>query len=257
MSEDTGDQEIPAVEHRQAMQLDSAQDANSAGVFGHSHRPDDVALTSLVLGAILSSSLILAFYIPYHQLPLYVASLAIFHFLEYWITAKYNSDKVNIDSFLIRNGSLYIFAHASALLESVLEWYIFGLAQGWYSYISQFGLILMILGQTLRSMAMVHASSNFSHQIVGRKSKSHSLVTNGVYSISRHPSYLGYFWWAIGTQIFLLNPIACIGFTVILWRFFRNRIQYEERLLTLFFDEQYIDYKRKTPILIPFIDLRK
>jgi protein-S-isoprenylcysteine O-methyltransferase len=41
---------------------------------------------------------------------------------------------------------------------------------------------MIILGQTLRSLAMIHASTNFSHAVAFGKRKDHVLVTDGVYS---------------------------------------------------------------------------
>jgi len=40
----------------------------------------------------------------------------------------------------------------------------------------------------------------------------------------RHPSYAGFFAWALGTQILLGNPIGTVVFAVVLWRFFSQRI---------------------------------
>jgi protein-S-isoprenylcysteine O-methyltransferase len=109
---------------------------------------------------------------------------------------------------------------------------------------------------------MIHASTNFSHQISYTKQPNHTLVTSGVYSISRHPSYFGFFWWAIGTQIFLSNSLSTILFLAILWRFFAERITYfpkytkisrEEKLLVKFFGEEYLDYQKRVGTWIPFI----
>lgn len=72
-----------------------------------------------------------------------------------------------------------------------------------------------------RSYAMISASSNFSHMCASRLSSfvrpveltkdpgsvavdklaSHQLVKTGIYSWSRHPSYAGFTWWAVGTQV--------------------------------------------------------
>lgn len=82
--------------------------------------------------------------------------------------------------------------------------------------------------------------------------KSHELVTTGVYSVSRHPSYAGFFW-ALGTQILLLNPISLILFLSLLWPFFNDRIQDEEQYLVCFFGNDYVEYRKRTPTLIPFI----
>lgn len=37
------------------------------------------------------------------------------------------------------------------------------------------------------------------------------------------------------------------------WKFFKERIGYEERLLLRFFGQQYVDYARKTPTWLPGI----
>jgi len=42
----------------------------------------------------------------------------------------------------------------------------------------------------------------------------------------RHPSYTGFFYWGIGTQLLLMNPISLIGYAVVLFRFFKERIRY-------------------------------
>ena len=44
------------------------------------------------------------------------------------------------------------------------------------------GLLLMLGGQVLRTLAMCTAGSNFSHQLMERKRETHKLVTSGVYS---------------------------------------------------------------------------
>ena len=42
-------------------------------------------------------------------------------------------------------------------------------------------MTLVVFGQTLRSTAMIHASTNFSHTVAFRKRDAHRLVTDGVY----------------------------------------------------------------------------
>jgi protein-S-isoprenylcysteine O-methyltransferase len=41
---------------------------------------------------------------------------------------------------------------------------------------------MVLVGQTLRSTAMIHASTNFSHAVAFRKLETHRLVTDGVYA---------------------------------------------------------------------------
>ena len=41
---------------------------------------------------------------------------------------------------------------------------------------------MTLIGQTLRSSAMIHASTNFSHLVAFKKLDSHQLVTDGIYA---------------------------------------------------------------------------
>lgn len=100
---------------------------------------------------------------------------------------------------------------------------------------------------------MIHASSNFSHSVAYKKAARHKLVTDGVYSWFRHPSYAGFFYWGLGTQMVLQNPISFIMFFASLWRFFSRRIRVEEKLLVKFFGEEYVAYKKRVGTRIPFI----
>lgn len=69
------------------------------------------------------------------------------------------------------------------------------------SFLSVIGLLILIGGEILRKTAMITASSNFNHYVQHIREEGHQLVTNGVYSIFRHPSYVGWFYWSIGTQV--------------------------------------------------------
>ncbi len=189
---------------------------------------DEIAFTSSILGIIFGVSIVLFFLMKFKPLPIYLCSLSLFHFLEYWITAKYNPSRVNSKSFLINNGLEYTFAHLLSLIEVTIELYFIkpnsNLNFKFNKKLWIIGFLLMIIGQTFRSLAMIQCSDSFSHIIEVRKVKGHVLVTDGVYSISRHPSYFGFFWWALGTQILLLNPITFIAFSIVLYGFFKRRI---------------------------------
>ena len=115
------------------------------------------------------------------------------------------------------------------------------------------GLCLICMGQIIRSVAMWQCGENFSHIIKERKPESHQLITNGIYHYLRHPSYFGWFYWSIGTQFLLCNPICLVIYTYASWKFFSERIPYEEELLQEFYQDVYIDYKKRTIIGIPFI----
>jgi protein-S-isoprenylcysteine O-methyltransferase len=72
-------------------------------------------------------------------------------------------------------------------------------------------------------------------------------------SVLRHPAYFGWFYWSIGTQLLLCNPICIIAYTGASWSFFNARIPHEENLLLKFYPAGYPEYLRRTYIGIPFI----
>lgn len=170
------------------------------------------------------------------RLPFFVSSLSLFHFLEYYITAAYNTRYADISAFLLSsNGWAYNFAHSSASVECLLA-YLFYPYESYFSFTSPVygvkiqvvvGIFLMALGQVVRSLAMAQAGSNFNHTVQVERREGHMLVTHGVYAVLRHPSYFGFFWWGIGTQLMLGNVASLLGYAVVLWKFFSHRIDRE------------------------------
>ncbi|RUS30141.1 farnesyl cysteine-carboxyl methyltransferase, mediates the carboxyl methylation step during C-termin [Jimgerdemannia flammicorona] len=252
-------------------------------IFDANNSPQNISVYAFLLGSAFGASLTHAFYdraTP--QLSIFLAALAIFHVLEYIATALFNPQKLTLGSYLINHSDGYNAAHAAALIEFITEryffpeWKTFGIINfiGNYNSIdicsfttSSYkpltnallsprtftGFSIVVIGQSARTLAMFHAKTNFSHYIVQRKEHDHFLVTTGIYSIMRHPSYFGFYWWALGSQVMLLNPICFIGFLRALHRFFTNRIRYEESTLIRFFGAEYEAYKQRTRTFIPFI----
>ncbi|KAF2277044.1 ICMT-domain-containing protein [Westerdykella ornata] len=187
--------------------------------------------------------------------PFFVSTLCLFHFLEFWITAEYNTPSAYVSSFLLTNGSRYRQAHTFAFLETIITSYFF---PGWQARVNPpsviaLGIFMIVVGQTVRSWAMAQAGTNFNHQVQSEKNEGHELVTRGLYAWFRHPSYFGFFWWGLGTQVVLGNAVSFIGYAVVLWYFFKTRIEHEEKHLVEFFGKDYEDYRARTRVWIPFI----
>lgn len=193
----------------------------------------------------------------------------------------------NRPAFLLNHSREY---HLALVLSSVEFWLEFAFVPEWKRHwaVLPTGLVLVVVGQALRVAAMATAAANFSHRIEYQKRQEHVLVTHGVYRFVRHPSYMGWFLWTIGSQVLLANPICGIGYTIVSWGFFRDRIpyvvwacgcgwlclgmcvcspasvasapyccycslRYEERLLMGFFPEEYPQYRARTISGIPFV----
>jgi len=182
----------------------------------------------------------------------FLACWAGFHWGEYAVCAGWNRARCSVDSFLLENGKEYNIANAVAVTEFVITMYFAPQVKS-HTYVTYFGIVLTLASQYLRSAAMITAASNFSHQIVWRREEDHRLVTDGVYRYFRHPSYAGFFYWSLGTQLVLQNPISFIGYAVAVWKFFARRVPIEERYLIHFFGDEYKNYRRRVRTWIPFI----
>lgn len=187
-----------------------------------------------------------------YQIGFFTAAWAAFHWGEFAVTAGWNREKLSVDSFLLDNGKAYHIAHATALTEFVVTRYFWPESKS-HTAISLIGMAITLFGQTFRSLAMIHASTNFSHTVATYKLVTHRLVDDGIYSLSRHPSYVGFFYWGLGTQLVLQNPVTFVLYLILLWRFFNNRIRIEEQYLTRFFGKDYTEYRAKVGTLLPFI----
>lgn len=231
---------------------------------GQTKSLEGIAVRSFCLGLALASSVITMVLTlvytssPLWRLPFFIGALSTFHFLEFWTTAKYNTPVVSIGSFLLTaNWPAYAIAHTAAMLECFLTNLLFP-NRSWALFYSGHiillvGCILVLVGQFVRSAAMIQAGQSFNHTVQHRKKDTHALVTTGLYSFMRHPAYFGFFYWGIGTQMVLGNPFCFFAYTVVLWQFFSKRVIHEEALLTRFFGDEYLIYKRKVGTLMPFV----
>jgi protein-S-isoprenylcysteine O-methyltransferase len=226
-----------------------------------------IAVRAFCLGASLMFSILTVFYIlalapsshPIWRAPFFLGALSVFHFLEFWVTAQRNTTVANIDSFLLtQNWPSYAIAHSLAFIETIVV-SIFFPNRNWSllsippSVFIIAGLVLTLMGQFVRTLAMYQAGASFNHQVQQRRAATHTLVTHGVYSFVRHPGYFGFFWWGLGTQLVLGNVGCFFAYAAVLWYFFNDRIEHEEDKLVDFFKEDYQKYRKRVPTRIPFI----
>jgi protein-S-isoprenylcysteine O-methyltransferase len=188
----------------------------------------------------------------------YVISFCSFHLGEFFVTAIYNPTQATADSYLINHSMTYTAAAISSWIEFWLRFVLLRYIS-WISlspWVSFVGFFVLITAQMIRSIAMATAAESFNHLIQTSKKQNHVLVTHGIYSIFRHPSYVGFFYWSIGTQLLLGNIIHLILYTGAAWIFFQRRIHYEEESLCQFFPATYPEYASHTYMGIPFLKSR-
>ena len=109
---------------------------------------------------------------------------------------------------------------------------------------------LVVLGHLIRALAVgkraAHTSGRNRDEQVAE-----ALNSTGIYSMVRHPLYLGnittYMGWVVLTGIWWLIPIMLLVFLF----YYRFIIYAEEQFLTRKFGQDYLDWKSATPLLLP------
>eukprot|EP00899_Mesostigma_viride_P005891 jgi/Mesvir1/15302/Mv06511-RA.1 len=157
---------------------------------------------------------------------IFLGFVIFYHVSEGALAFIYNRDDFSMGSFLFSRE--YLIAMGCACLEYWLERaFCPGLKSGaMCSICSITGILMVVTGELMRKTAMITARRNFTHSIKHTRRADHRLVTEGIYRYIRHPGYLGWFIWSVGTQVLLCNPICIPAFTYVSWSFFATRIPY-------------------------------
>lgn len=210
----------------------------------------EIVYVSLGLGAVVAWCLYTIFTSESFKkikLLLYLLLLALFHYNEFISTAKYNGNKVTSRLFLVygQGGSKEYWAIQSM---NMIEFYLkLNVESNWFIL----GVMLAVLGILLRHLSIKTCGASFNHYI--ETEKQNKLVTHGVYGLSRHPSYLGFWIFVNGIQILLGNMLSMIICLIVMNFFFKKRIRFEEWFLVKFHGDAYLKYKQRVRVLIPLI----
>jgi len=111
-------------------------------------------------------------------------------------------------------------------------------------------LIVCLFGFAVRIYTVGHTPRNTS----GRNTKAQiadELNTNGVYSLVRHPLYLGNFFMWLGISVLTMNLWFILGFVLIFWIYYERIMFAEEQFLRRKFGEPYVEWAENTPAFFP------
>jgi protein-S-isoprenylcysteine O-methyltransferase Ste14 len=112
------------------------------------------------------------------------------------------------------------------------------------------GVVLFVAGGALRLWPVYVLGNRFSGLVAIQPG--HTLVTNGVYGVIRHPSYLGLFVNSLGWGLAFHSGVGVL-LTALTMLPLLARIDAEERLLRSQFGAEYEAYRARTSRLIPGI----
>ena len=112
-------------------------------------------------------------------------------------------------------------------------------------------ILLSFLGFIIRAISIGTTPIGTSGRNTKEGQVAESLNTKGIYSMVRHPLYLGnYFMW-IGIVLFTFNFSFVIIVSLMFWLYYERIMFAEERFLERKFGEIYMNWARKTPAFIP------
>lgn len=159
-----------------------------------------------------------------------------------------NSDNIKIAD---DNNTVFFIVAASALslVVPIIDWRLNNEPENYL--VSLIGLIFCIFGLYLRYLAIRQLGKYFTAKVIIKND--HKLFKSGLYSKVRHPSYTGAML-AFASISLLFNSI--IGLVTSLTAFFiayTFRIRYEENILLKQFGEEYLQYKKSTFKIIPYL----
>ena len=111
------------------------------------------------------------------------------------------------------------------------------------------GAVMTIAGLTFAVWGRVHLGKYWSGIITLKEG--HRLIRTGPYRLVRHPLYTGFLTGVLGSALVAATGDALAGFAVMLIAYL-IKIRREEALLTREFGEEYLQFKREVPQLVPF-----
>jgi protein-S-isoprenylcysteine O-methyltransferase Ste14 len=112
------------------------------------------------------------------------------------------------------------------------------------------GVVIFLSGYVIRALAARTLKSQFSYFVTIQEH--HQLITSGIYSMIRHPVYLGTILAVIG--MFLVFPSWFgLSFVIVYTGILLHRMSQEEQLLFKYFGSVYQEYSTKSFRLIPHI----
>ncbi|UTX47341.1 isoprenylcysteine carboxylmethyltransferase family protein [Chryseobacterium sp. MA9] len=119
------------------------------------------------------------------------------------------------------------------------------------TWIFYLGELLIVIGILFRYMIIRSLGKYFTVDVTIRQD--HKIKKEGFYKYLRHPSYAFSLLTSLGLGLYLNNWLSLIFAFVPPFLAFAYRIKIEEQALVERFGDEYLEYRKSTKKLIPFI----
>jgi protein-S-isoprenylcysteine O-methyltransferase Ste14 len=119
------------------------------------------------------------------------------------------------------------------------------------SWVYPIGIALMFGGIVFRQWAIAVLGRYFSGMIGVQKEQ--KVVDTGPYSLIRHPSYTGALIFYVGMGLSMQSWAAALAAIIVFGIVYGYRIFAEEKVLVNELGNNYVEYKKRTKRIIPFL----
>lgn len=113
------------------------------------------------------------------------------------------------------------------------------------------GLLLFLIFSWGQIRSFKTLGKNYSQDVA--IIKNHNLITSGIYKTIRHPQYLCQIFADLGIGLALMSYIIVPVVILIEIPLIIMRARFEDKLLEKHFKEDFVEYKKKSGFLLPFI----
>lgn len=136
----------------------------------------------------------------------------------------------------------------SLTLPAILSLGRLGVASFYFPGITIFGVATLFTGVAVRFWAKAVMGCHFSYSL--RVLEDHKLIMKGPYRFIRHPAYLGTWLMLVSFPLLFRSWIPLVVLPCFIPMTYKQ-ILYEESLLTKKFGQEYEDYIRRVPPILP------
>jgi len=109
-----------------------------------------------------------------------------------------------------------------------------------------------ISGEIIRILTVGSAPRNTSGRNTAAGQVADTLNTTGIYSIVRHPLYVGNFFMWLGPVLFLRSVWFTVVFCLVYWLYYERIMFAEEQFLRRKFGDAYDKWSEKVKAFVPF-----
>ena len=111
--------------------------------------------------------------------------------------------------------------------------------------------LICLLGLGIRMLAVGHAAAETSGRNTTEGQIASTVNTTGLYSLCRHPLYVGNFFMWLGIACFTQHFWFVAAFVFMYWVYYERIMYAEEEFLIGQYGEQYTNWSATTPAFIP------